>query len=164
VEKKTKILPATHLLHLSISKEKNRNHSTLNKLVRELKKQLQINLRRRGRRRVWIKAAAAAAAATYYSAINEKLAAKLGLTGKRKKMSKKRNVISSTKIHLSLNKSISRGVKNGLTILLWILQLCSFQIPYELQHTLGPSTLIINTNSIYILFSELLKWTFSDLV
>jgi hypothetical protein len=121
VEKKIKILPATHLLHLSIIKEKKRNHSTLNKLVRELKKQLQINLRRRGRRRVWIKAAAAAA--TYYSAMNEKVGCKLGHTGKRKKMSKKRNVISSTKIHLSLNKSISRGVKNGLAILLWILQL-----------------------------------------
>jgi hypothetical protein len=29
-------------------------------------------------------------------------------------LSKKRNVISSTKIHLSWTKSISRGVKNGL--------------------------------------------------
>jgi hypothetical protein len=34
---------------------------------------------------VWIKAAA-----TYYSAMNEKLAAKLGHTGKRKKMSQKK--------------------------------------------------------------------------
>jgi hypothetical protein len=76
VEKKNKILPATHLLHLSIINDK--------KQITLLKKQLQINLRRRGRRREWIKAEAAAAA-TYYSAMNEKLAA----IGKRNRLSKK---------------------------------------------------------------------------
>jgi hypothetical protein len=75
VEKKIKNSTCNSSLALVsiIKREKKKSLYSRYKLVRELKKQLQINLRRRGRRRVWIKAAAAAA--TSYSAMNEKLAA-----------------------------------------------------------------------------------------
>jgi hypothetical protein len=75
--------------------------------------------------------------------MNEKLAANWVTLERETDWAKKRNVISSTKIHLSLNKSISRGVKTGLTILLWILQLCS------LSNTILATTYLGSFNTNY---------------